>query len=155
MLISAKSDYAIRALLELASAGGESRTCDQIAAAQGIPRSFLGRILNDLRRSGLLRSQRGSPGGGWRLALSADAITLADVVSAIDGRIDGVRAWDGGTADTSAAAVVHELRDAIDLAVRDVLANASIGQLASRMSPLPATPTHEGVPVGAFGKSGG
>ena len=134
-MISAKSDYAIRALIELAAAEGQPRTCSQIAAAQRIPRSFLGRILNDLRRSGLLHSQRGSPGGGWRLALSADAITLADVVTAIDGSVSGVRESENRESETSGAAVVHELRYAMDLAVRDILTNASIGRLAARVRP--------------------
>ncbi|HUA94637.1 MAG TPA: Rrf2 family transcriptional regulator, partial [Acidimicrobiales bacterium] len=83
MHIPAKVDYGLRALLLLAAAGAP-RTADELAAAQGLPPRFLGAILADLRRSGLVASQRGAE-GGYRLARPAEEITLAEVIRALDG----------------------------------------------------------------------
>jgi Rrf2 family protein len=84
--ISAKTDYAIRALVELAAHAGPQRalTAEAIAAAQGIPVRFLLNILADLRRVGLVDSRRG-PDGGWWLARPSGEITVADAVRAVDG----------------------------------------------------------------------
>ena len=89
--VSARADYAIRALLELTAAGsGEPVRGDAIARAQGIPSKYLENLLADLRRARLIASQRGV-NGGYRLARPASAITLADVIRAIDGPLAGVR----------------------------------------------------------------
>jgi len=64
--IPAKVDYGIRALLSLAVAGAP-QTAEELASDQGLPPRFLGAILADLRRSGLVASQRGAE-GGYRLA---------------------------------------------------------------------------------------
>src|SRR5258706_11082291 len=84
MRISAKADYAMRTLVELAADPASPLTCEGIAASQSIPYRFLKLVLGDLRRAGLVRSQRGCEGGYW-LGREADRITLADVVSAVDG----------------------------------------------------------------------
>jgi Rrf2 family protein len=87
--LSARVDYALRAMSELAAADAP-RTVDQLAAAQHIPNKYLESILGELRRDGLLRSQRG-PEGGYRLARPADAISIADVIRALDGELANVR----------------------------------------------------------------
>jgi Rrf2 family protein len=89
MQISAKVDYGIRALLTLA-ATGSPQTSEYLAEAQGMPPRFLGAILADLRRSGIVDSQRGAE-GGYRLARAADTITMADVIRALDGPLAEVR----------------------------------------------------------------
>jgi Rrf2 family protein len=88
--ISAKSDYAIRALVELAAAGEGPVKGDRIAQAQQIPIKFLENILVDLRHGGLVRSQRGNEGGYW-LARPASEISLADVIRVVDGPLASVR----------------------------------------------------------------
>jgi Rrf2 family protein len=90
MRLSARSDYALRAVIELAAAGPGHVTADQLARAQAIPGKFLEAILTQLRRAGLVRSQRGPEGGFW-LARPAAEISLADVIRAIDGPLLGVR----------------------------------------------------------------
>ena len=91
MRLSARADYALRAAIELAAAtGGGHVTADQLAKAQGIPGKFLEAILTQLRRGGLVRSQRGPDGGFW-LARPASEISLADIIRAIDGPLVGVR----------------------------------------------------------------
>lgn len=90
MRLSARVDYALRATAELAVAGSHPVTAVQLAEAQQIPPKFLENILGQLRRSGLVRSQRGPEGGYW-LARPAEKIALADIIRAIDGPLLGVR----------------------------------------------------------------
>ena len=90
MRLSARADYALRAAVELAAADGGHVTAEQLARAQQIPGKFLEAILTQLRRAGLVRSQRGPEGGFW-LAKPAADIALADIIRAIDGQLVGVR----------------------------------------------------------------
>ena len=90
MRLSARADYALRAAIELASATDGHVTADRIARAQQIPGKFLETILTQLRRAGLIRSQRGPEGGFW-LARPAAEISLAEIIRAIDGPLLGVR----------------------------------------------------------------
>jgi Rrf2 family protein len=90
MRLSARADYALRAAIELAASTGTHTTAEQLARAQNIPGKFLEAILTQLRRAGLVRSQRGPDGGFW-LARPAGEISLADIIRAIDGPLVGVR----------------------------------------------------------------
>ncbi|MFZ1153629.1 MAG: Rrf2 family transcriptional regulator [Solirubrobacteraceae bacterium] len=91
MHVTAKADYAIRAVVELAGSSQESpRKVDQVAQAQSIPLSFLENILTQLRSSGIVRSQRGPEGGYW-LAHPAEEVNLAQVIRAVEGPLVGVR----------------------------------------------------------------
>jgi Rrf2 family protein len=90
MRLSARADYALRAAIELAASSGGHVTAEQLAKAQNIPGKFLEAILTQLRRGGLVRSQRGPDGGFW-LARPASEISLADIIRAIDGPLVGVR----------------------------------------------------------------
>jgi len=88
--ISAKTDYAIRALLNLASHEPELVKVDTIVREQGLPRKFVEAILGELRRAQLVRSQRGAE-GGYALAKPANEITLGAVIRAVDGPLAEVR----------------------------------------------------------------
>ncbi|QKE84658.1 Rrf2 family transcriptional regulator [Arthrobacter sp. NEB 688] len=91
--ISARTDYAVRAMLALADARAEglARTsAEQLAQGQGLPRKFLEAILLELRVAGLVTSRRG-PRGGYVLARPAPDITLGDVFRAVDGPLAEVR----------------------------------------------------------------
>src|SRR5271165_2826604 len=91
MHVTAKADYAIRAVVELADSSQASpRKVDQIARAQDIPVSFLENILTQLRSSGIVRSQRGPEGGYW-LARPPVEVNLAQVIRAVEGPLVGVR----------------------------------------------------------------
>jgi Rrf2 family protein len=91
MRLSARADYALRAAIELAASSDRGHvTSEQLAKAQQIPGKFLEAILTQLRRAGLVRSQRGPDGGFW-LARPASEISLADIIRAIDGPLLGVR----------------------------------------------------------------
>lgn len=90
MHVTAKSDYAIRALLTLAARGPELVKIDVVVEEQGLPRKFAEAILGDLRRANLVRSQRGAD-GGYGLARPADEISLGAVIRAVDGPLAEVR----------------------------------------------------------------
>jgi Rrf2 family protein len=89
MRISAKADYAVRAALELAAAGGSVKG-ERIAEAQSIPRNFLENIMIELRNADLVRTQRGPDGGYW-LAKPADEVHVGDVIRAVEGPLASVR----------------------------------------------------------------
>jgi Rrf2 family protein len=89
MRLSARADYALRAAIELAAQDGHV-TAEQLAEAQNTPGKFLETILTHLRRSNIVRSQRGPDGGFW-LARAPSEISLADIIRAIDGQLVGVR----------------------------------------------------------------
>ena len=94
MRISAKVDYAVRACVELAvrsprRADGATKG-EQLGEAQGIPTKYLENILSELRRSGIVGSQRGADGGYW-LARPATEISVADVIRAVEGPLADVR----------------------------------------------------------------
>jgi Rrf2 family protein len=91
MRISAKADYAVRAMVELAAAHDEKPVnAERIATAQGIPLNFLENILGELRHAGLVRSHRGAE-GGFRVAKDGSQITVADVIRAVEGPLASVR----------------------------------------------------------------
>lgn len=90
MRVSAKSDYALRALIALAAEGDSAAvSAEEIGRRQGIPHGFLQAILADLRRAGVVTSQRGQA-GGWRLARPPAEVTIADVIRAVDGPLVSV-----------------------------------------------------------------
>jgi Rrf2 family protein len=91
MRVSAKADYAVRAMVELAAAGeGEPVKGEQIADSQGIPLRFLENILAELRHQGLVQSRRGAEGGYW-LTRAPTEITIAEVIRAVEGPLASVR----------------------------------------------------------------
>ena len=90
MRVSAKVDYALRAMTELAVVSPSLKTAEQLATAQKIPPKFLESILAQLRNGGLVASQRGAE-GGYRLAKQAEEISIADVIRELEGPIATVR----------------------------------------------------------------
>jgi Rrf2 family protein len=91
MRISAKVDYAVRAMCELAARDAEAPIkADSIAAAQAISRSFLENILVDLKRAGLVRATRGRD-GGYRMTRAASDVSIADIIRAVEGPLADVR----------------------------------------------------------------
>ena len=144
MHIPAKVDYGMRALLELAQADGPA-TGESLARAQGLPAKFLAAILNDLRRSGLVTSQRGME-GGYRLGRPADKITAADVMRALDGPLAEVRGLRPEmTAYEGAAAHLQDLWVATRASLRTVLERVTLedivkGDLPRDVADLVADP---------------
>jgi Rrf2 family protein len=133
--ISAREDYAIRAVIELASAGGATVTREQIAERQGIPAPFLENILLELRRGELVDAIRG-PDGGFRLARPANEIAVADVIRAVSGPLATVRGQRPTALDyTGSAAALQELWIALRANIRGVLETVTVADLAAGKLP--------------------
>lgn len=91
--VSARTQYAIRAMSCLANRQDRCATSSEIAQAEGIPAKFLEGILSKLKASGLIESERGK-NGGYRMAREPVDIRMLDIVEAIDGRIKPVTCVD-------------------------------------------------------------
>jgi Rrf2 family protein len=136
--ISARADYALRALCVLAAAPqGRAVKAGDIAAAQDIPRTFLDAILVELRRAGLVESRRG-PEGGHRLARPPGSISLADVIRVTDGPLALVR---GRRPEQHGyAGPARHLQDvwvAVRAALREVLELTTLEQVVDGRLPAP------------------
>jgi Rrf2 family protein len=129
--VSAKADYAIRALVELAAAGDGPVKAERLAQAQEIPLTFLENILLDLRNGGLVASRRGAEGGYW-LARPAAEITLAQVIRAVEGPLANVRG--ARPEEVSYAGTAEPLREvwvAVRAALRRVLETVTLADVAA------------------------
>jgi len=138
MDISARTDYAIRALLMLAQeahSNGESVSVDTLARRQGLPRKFLEAILGDLRRAGIVVSHRG-PTGGYTLSRTASLISLGDVFRAVDGPLAEVRGLrPHETSYDGVAAHLPVLWVAVRASLRRVLDGTTLEQLLTGQLP--------------------
>jgi Rrf2 family protein len=133
--VTAKVDYALRAMVELAAAEGATVKGDRIAEAQGIPLKFLENILAELRRAGIVGSQRGAD-GGYRIARDPDAVTVADVVRAVEGPLADVHGTPPEDLEPpGVAAPVREVWVATRAAMRSVLEAVTVGQIARNQLP--------------------
>lgn len=136
MRISAKTDYAVRAAAELATAEpGTWVKAETVSTAQDIPAAFLVSILSELRVHGLVESRRGAE-GGYRLAADAHSIHVADVIRAVDGplaNIAGVHVED--VAYTGAAELLRDTWIALRVTMRGVLEHVSLADLVAGSLP--------------------
>ncbi|MFY1588659.1 RrF2 family transcriptional regulator [Micromonospora sp. WMMD734] len=154
MYISARSDYALRAMLAVAAGGdggttrpddggrpdgaGELVKAASLARTQGIPLSFLQGILLDLRRAGLLHSHRGTE-GGYALTRPASQISVGDVLRAVAGSLTTVRGLPAE--DAGYHGVAAGLRDvwlAVDGAIAVVVDRTTLTDLLIRQEQAPA-----------------
>lgn len=122
MNISARADYAVRAMLALAAAeGGAPVSVVRLAEEQDLPRKFLEAIVGDLRRAALVSSRMGAA-GGYVLARPAGQICIGDVIRAVDGPLAEVRGErPQATSYDGAAANLRTLWVAVRASVRSVL----------------------------------
>ncbi len=139
MHITARADYAIRALVALAAAADATATGPQLAASQAIPAKFLESILRDLKREGMVLAHRGRY-GGYGLARPASEILLADVVRAVDGPLAAVRGLPPERLEyTGAAQRLTDVWVAVRVALRGVLESVSIEDLVTGSLPESVT----------------
>ena len=136
MRMSAKAEYAVRAMVQLAAADeGSVVKTDDLAKAQSIPPQFLVDILSDLRTDRLVRSRRGRE-GGYELARPAAEISIADVLRCIDGPLASVR--DIGLGDLPYSGPTASLTDvwrALRASMRSVLEETSLADVAGASLP--------------------
>lgn len=138
MYIPAKVDYAMRALLALAAAPyGSVAKGESLARSQGLPVKFVENTLVELRRAGIVASQRGSD-GGYRLARPANEITVAEIFRILEGPLAEVRgerpedAVYGGPAEH-----LQHVWVAVRAALRLVLDSVTLADILSGQLPAP------------------
>jgi Rrf2 family protein len=136
MRVTAKSDYALRALIEIARRGDRRPvSAEEIGRLQDIPHGFLQAILADLRRAGVLVAQRGQS-GGWRMARDAEEVTVADVIRAVDGPLVSIYGLRPEAVEyNESAAVLQHVWIASRHSLRDVLEKVTVRQLAEGRLP--------------------
>ena len=133
--ISAKADYATRALLTLTAAGGGPIKGEVLAREQDLPQKFLENTLTRLRHAGLLETQRGVD-GGYRLARTANTITVAEVMRAVDGPLAEVRGEKPEAASYEGpAAHLRDVWVAVRAALREVLETVTLADIVDGTLP--------------------
>jgi Rrf2 family protein len=136
MRVSAKADYALRALIEIAQGSdGRPISAEELGRLQEIPHGFLQAILADLRRAGIVVSQRGQS-GGWRLAARPADVSVADVIRAVDGPLVSVYGLrPEAVSYNDSADVLQHVWIAARSSLREVFEEVTIQQLADRDLP--------------------
>ena len=130
MRLTTASRYAAQALVHLARlpAGAWGRKRD-IASAEGLPDTFLEKVLGRLVKAGLARSVKG-PGGGYSLARAPKEITLLDIIEAVDGPIRGEAPGISAGGATALDKRLQEVYDGAAVLVREWLAEVTLADLA-------------------------
>ena len=136
MRISARTEYAVLALMKLAD-NPERRPMQarEIATDAGIPKAFLDQLLLDLRRANIVRSIRG-PGGGYVLARSPESLPLRDAIAAVEGGAlctpCGIKTADGAPCSRAGACALREVWQAVDEATDQILSSTTLASLIDR-----------------------
>lgn len=134
--LSRETDYGLLALVYMArrpSAGPADR--GEIAAHYGIPKEFLAKVLQKLARAGLIRSYRGTQ-GGYRLARTADNITVADVIEVLEGPVALAECGCGpDSCREEPACEVRAAMQEIQEEIRGVFSGVTLRQIGHRISP--------------------
>ncbi len=139
MRFSQRTEYALRALVELGTTPVPTGVvpCREIAERQKIPERFCEQVLGDLRRAGLITTQRGASGGN-RLARDPADVTVSEVVEAIEGPVVTQATLDpfDDDARTQAHSSIQELWLDVQITIRDRLASVTLADLISRQREL-------------------
>ncbi len=132
MRLTTKGRYAVTAMLDLAinQQGGTISLAD-ISSRQEISLSYLEQLFSKLRKNGLVSSVRG-PGGGYRLAIDADEISVADIVDAVDERIDATNCKGMGNCNEGHMCLTHHLWMDLSAQIREFLRDITLASLLER-----------------------
>lgn len=126
------AEYALRAAVWLGRTPNTPQSADQLAKAIRVPRRYLHKVLQDLVKAGLVRSQSG-PGGGYALTRSPDEITILDTINAV-GCIQRIRRCPLGLDSHSSLCPLHEELDKAYAAMEDAFSRVTVAQVLSRPS---------------------
>ncbi|MGE3271215.1 MAG: Rrf2 family transcriptional regulator [Chloroflexota bacterium] len=133
MKLSMRSDYGVRAVIDLARRFGEGPVQSaEIAARESIPEAYLEQLLTSLRKAGLVRSSRG-PRGGHELARDPGAVAVGEIIAALEGpllSLDCLGEPDGDRAST--ATITRELWESVAGAANSILDQTTIAELVER-----------------------
>ncbi len=129
MRLTTKGRYAVTAMLDLALhyQDGPISLAD-ISERQGISLSYLEQLFTKLRRTGLVKSTRG-PGGGYSLSRQSTEIAVADVITAVDEKVDTTRCGGLSNCQDDERCLTHELWANLSDQIYEFLSNISLGAL--------------------------
>lgn len=129
MRLTTKGRYAVTAMLDLSlNYGGSSITLADISNRQGISLSYLEQLFARLRKHDLVSSTRG-PGGGYRLSRAADEITVFDVMSAVDEKVDNTACEGKSNCHDGERCLSHHLWQSLSENIRQYLAEITLAQV--------------------------
>jgi Rrf2 family iron-sulfur cluster assembly transcriptional regulator len=132
MRLTTKGRYAVTAMLDLAIHYKDGPiTLADISKRQGISLSYLEQLFSRLRKNGLVDSARG-PGGGYRLSRAASEINIADVITAVDEKIDAMRCEGKGNCQNDGPCLTHDLWCDLSAQIYSFLKGIDLGQLVER-----------------------
>jgi len=132
MRLTTKGRYAVTAMLDLALHYKEGPiTLADISQRQGISLSYLEQLFSKLRKNGLVDSTRG-PGGGYRLSRDAHEVAVADVITAVDEKVETTRCGGLSNCQDDQQCLTHELWTDLSQQIHDFLKGISLGQLVER-----------------------
>jgi len=132
MRLTTKGRYAVTAMLDLALRKDQGPiSLAEISERQGISLSYLEQLFTRLRRSELVKSTRG-PGGGYTLSRAADEIAVAEVITAVDEKVDSTRCGGLGNCQDDERCLTHDLWTDLSDQIYHFLDNISLGSLVSR-----------------------
>lgn len=127
-MISQTSEYALRAVVYLATIGGGPATTQEIAAATRVPAGYLSKVLRQLARAGLLFAQRGV-GGGFALSRAAEDISALDVLRSADSWIHRITECPLGIPGHASLCALHQLIDDVMAQTERAFAAVSLQDL--------------------------
>jgi len=131
MRLTTKGRYAVTAMLDLAvHAINGPITLADISQRQGISLSYLEQLFAKLRKNELVTSARG-PGGGYRLSREADAINVAEIITAVDEKVDATRCERQGDCQNGEKCLTHQLWMDLSDQIFDFLENITLGKLVN------------------------
>jgi Rrf2 family nitric oxide-sensitive transcriptional repressor len=136
-MLSKTAEYALRAAVWLAQAPGAPASADQLAEVTKVPRRYLHKVLQDLVRGGLVRSQPG-PGGGYALAKPAAKIMILDVVNAT-APLERIKHCPLGLPSHTRLCPLHKELDRVYATAEEALGKVTLAQLmrsTSKIVPL-------------------
>ncbi len=132
MKLNAKGRYAVTAMLDVAMHGEQGPVAlASIAERQGISRSYLEQLFSRLRRAGLVDSVRG-PGGGYCLARDVPAISVAEVIAAVDERVDATRCGGSENCQDNQPCLTHGLWEELGREIERYLGRVSLADVLSQ-----------------------
>lgn len=129
-MISQTSEYALRAVVYIASIGGGPAIAQDISAATRVPHGYLSKILRQLARAGILAAQRGI-GGGFMLARQPEDISITDILRAVDAGMERIRSCPLGIDSHKNLCELHHTIDQVIATVEKAFSDVTIAKLLS------------------------
>lgn len=132
MKLSTKGRYAVTAMMDIALHEKQGPvTLADISQCQGISLSYLEQLFAKLRKEGLVKGVRG-PGGGYRLAKSADQISVADIIQSVDEKLDMTKCGGRGNCSSGEKCLTHQLWFELSCKLYKFLSGIKLDQYVNR-----------------------